>query len=120
MHQQRTLLCGADTPWSHVLTRVSYKFSYRPVEFSTVEIVDVMVRAVRKQRKSAPMGLEMGRAKQAGNKSLVNVIDEEQEFNFHPYAFTPRETATFHLFDLHNQDIVPYQLRMHWLRWPWR
>lgn len=49
----------------------------------------------------------MGRAKQAGNKFLLNVIEEEQEFKFRPYVFTPRgRTATFHLFDLHNYEIV--------------
>lgn len=31
--------------------------------------------------------------KQRGNKSLVNVVDEEREFNFRLYVFTTRGTS---------------------------
>lgn len=49
-------------------------------------------------------GLEMSKG-EAGHpcrlvRNPVNVINEE-EFNF-PFVFTPRGTASHHLFDLHN------------------
>lgn len=31
--------------------------------------------------------------KQSGNKTMVNVIEEDEELNFYPYVFTPRGIA---------------------------
>lgn len=81
---------------------------------STVEMVDVTVGGVRRQRKSAPYIPRACRwvgMKQAGHESLVKVIDVE-EFNFHPYVFTPRGTFPVNLFGLHNQEIYCH-LEMH-------
>lgn len=62
-------------------------------------MVEVVVRGVRKQRKSAPSIPRAWRwtmLKQAGNKSLVKVIYKEEEFNFCSYILLLKELA--HLF----------------------
>lgn len=56
------------------------------VEFQALGMVKVTLKGVRKQRKRALYILKLWRlvgVKQAGNKSLVWVIDEEEEFNLH-------------------------------------
>lgn len=80
----------------------------RLVELKAMEKVEVVVRGARKQRKSAPYitrSWRWTRVKCAENKSLLNVIDEE-EFHFCLYIFTPQETSPLGLFYLHNQEIM--------------
>lgn len=48
----------------------------------------------------------MAGVKQAAIKSLAKVIDDEKNFNFRPYVFTPRGVAILSLFELFNQEII--------------
>lgn len=50
-------------------------------------------------------GLEVG-LKQAGNKSLVNVINKQEEFTFCPHVNTPQGTSPFSLFAESNQEFT--------------
>lgn len=44
--------------------------------------------------------------KQAGNKSVANVFDEEDNFTFSPQVYTSRGTSLSGLFGKHNQEIT--------------
>lgn len=43
--------------------------------------------------------------KQAGNKSLANAINEEEELTFRQYVYTPQRTSQLGVFHEHNQEI---------------
>lgn len=79
------------------------------MEFEAVKLVEVVVRGVRKLRKShpyIPRAWRWAKVIQAGNKSFTNVNDEDKEFTFRPYAHTPQGTSILCLFDLHNQEVM--------------
>lgn len=47
-----------------------------------------------------------GDANQSSNKSLSNVIDEEYNFHFRPYVFTPSGIHKVHMFEEGNLEIA--------------
>lgn len=70
-------------------------------DLDAVTMVDVVVRGERKKKKSysyIPRAWRWAGVKQAGNKSLVNVIHKEEEFSFRSNFFTPRGTSPLSLF----------------------
>lgn len=66
-----------------------------------MEMVELVVWAVRKLRKSHPY-IPRHWSEQLENKSLANVMNMEEEFTFHPYVYTLQWTSSLSLSDLHN------------------
>lgn len=94
MRQQHTLLCGQIRLVTYVDTCFLHKIFCGRVsegcEFPTLEMIEVMVGGMRKQWKSHFTHKAWRWLRVKGhNESLVNMIDEEEKFNFYPHVFTP-------------------------------
>lgn len=114
MCQQRSPFFSSYNVVTHVDTRFLQSFLWdrlgaitpKPVEFSTVQMVEIVVEEANGKQPCMLRARRWLSVKQAINKSLAKVIVDEKNFNFRPYVSTPRCVAILSHLELHNQEIV--------------
>lgn len=66
----------------------------KPIEFCAMEMMDMVPDEVSRQKPSnlyKPRAWHSSNVKQANNNSLSKVINEEKNFDFRQYTYTPRD-----------------------------